>query len=209
MAFAVDLIGLTGGIGSGKSTVSGYLRELGAFVIDADEGARAVVEPGTPGYEAVVEAFGPQIVRDGRLDRARLAELVFHDPDALERLNAIVHPLVREWSAQRLSEAADRGVEIVVQDIPLLFENRLEEMFKATILVYLPAELQLRRLVERGMSEADARARMTNQLPIEEKRTRATYVIDNSGSREATRAQTEKVWAELTRSNGAGGLKLG
>jgi dephospho-CoA kinase len=209
MAFGVDLIGLTGGIGSGKSTVSGYLRELGAFVIDADEGARAVVEPGTPGYQAVVEAFGPQIVKAGRLDRARLAELVFHDQQALERLNAIVHPLVREWSAQRLAEAAEGGVGYVVQDIPLLFENGLEGMFKATILVYLPAELQVRRLVERGMSEADARARMANQLPIEEKRARATYVIDNSGTREATRAQTEKVWAEITRSDGARGLQLG
>jgi dephospho-CoA kinase len=200
----MDLIGLTGGIGSGKSTVSGFLRELGATVIDADEGARAVVEPGTPGYRAVVDAFGPEVAAEGRLDRARLAEIVFNDRSALERLNSIVHPLVREWSANRLAEAAEQGVEVAVQDIPLLFENNLDGLFKATILVYVPAELQLERLVARGMSEADAGARIASQLPIEEKRSRATYVIDNSGSREATRAQTEKVWAEITAARSSG-----
>lgn len=204
MAFGVDLIGLTGGIGSGKSTVSGFLRELGAEVIDADEGARAVVEPGTPGFQAVVDAFGPELVREGRLDRARLAELVFNDREALERLNAITHPLVREWSAARLGEAAEKGVEVVIQDIPLLFENNLEGLFRATILVYVPPELQLRRLVARGMPEADVRARIANQLPIDSKRYRATYVIDNSGSREETRAQTEKLWTEITASRASG-----
>ena len=196
----MDLIGLTGGIGSGKSTVSAFLRELGAEVIDADEGARAVLEPGTPGFQAVVDAFGPELVREGRLDRARLAELVFNDRQALERLNAITHPLVREWSAARLAEAAEKGVGVVVQDIPLLFENNLDGLFKATILVYVPPELQLRRLVARGMPEADARARIASQLPIDAKRERATYVVDNSGPREETRAQTETVWAEITAS---------
>ena len=207
----MELIGLTGGVGSGKSTVSGILQELGAFVIDADEGARAVVEPGTPGYRAVLEAFGPEVTTDGRLDRARLAELVFNDRQALERLNSIVHPLVREWMATRLAEAAERGVEVVVQDIPLLFENKLEGLFSSTVLVYLPAELQVERLVGRGMAEPDARARIANQLPIEEKRARATYVIDNSGTREATRAQTEKVWSEITGagSDDSGGGQLG
>src|ERR1700731_877878 len=98
----MDLIGLTGGIGSGKSTVSGFLRELGARVVDADEGARAVVEPGTPGFDAVVAEFGPEVVRDGRLDRQRLADIVFNDKPALERLNGIVHPLVREGTAAQL-----------------------------------------------------------------------------------------------------------
>jgi len=119
----MDLIGLTGGIGSGKSTVSGFLRELGARVIDADEGARAVVEPGTAGFAAVVAEFGPEVVRDGRLDRQRLAEIVFNDKQALRRLNAVVHPLVREWTAARLAEAAGDGAELAVQDIPLLFES--------------------------------------------------------------------------------------
>lgn len=198
------LIGLTGGIGSGKSTVSGYLRDLGATVVDADEGARAVVEPGTPGYDRVVAEFGPGIVRDGRLDRAQLAEIVFHDPKALARLNAIVHPLVREWTVARLAEAAEAGAEVVVQDIPLLFEGGLEAIFDATILVWVPAEVQVERLVARGMSEDDARARIANQLPIDAKRERATYVIDNSGSREETRAQTERVWTSITASVSSG-----
>jgi len=200
----MDLIGLTGGIGSGKSTVSGFLRELGARVIDADEGARAVVEPGTPGYAAVVAEFGPEVVRGGRLDRQRLAEIVFNDKEALQRLNAIVHPLVREWTAARLAEAAAGGAEIAVQDIPLLFEGGYEPMFRSTILVHVPERLQLERLVERGMPEADARARIANQLPIDEKLARATYVIDNSGTREETRAQTEKVWTEITASRSSG-----
>jgi dephospho-CoA kinase len=200
----MDLIGLTGGIGSGKSTVSGFLRELGAHVIDADEGSRAVVEPGTPGFDAVVAEFGPQMVRDGRLDRQRLADVVFNDRHALERLNAIVHPLVREWVADRLAKAAAEGVEFPVQDIPLLFENGYEPLFRSTILVYAPERLQLERLVARGMPEADARARIANQMPIDEKRSRADFVIDNSGAREETRAQTEKVWTEITASTSSG-----
>jgi dephospho-CoA kinase len=200
----MDLIGLTGGIGSGKSTVSGFLRELGARVIDADEGARAVVEPGTPGFAAVVAEFGPGVVRDGRLDRQRLADIVFNDKPALERLNAIVHPLVGEWTAARLVEAADDGVEIAVQDVPLLFESGYDQLFGSTILVWVPEALQLKRLLARGMPAADARARIANQLPIDEKRSRATYVVDNSGNREATRAQTEKVWTEITASRSSG-----
>lgn len=198
------LIGLTGGIGSGKSTVAAFLRELGATVIDADEGARAVVETGTPGYAAVEAEFGPDVVREGRLDRARLAQIVFHDQEALRRLNAIVHPLVREWTAARLQEAAAAGVEVVVQDIPLLFENGYQALFEATILVHVPAELQVARLLGRGMSEADARARIASQLPIDRKRELATRVIDNSGSREATRAQTVKAWTEITASRSSG-----
>ena len=200
----MELIGLTGGVGSGKSTVSGFLRELGATVVDADQGAREVVEPGTPGFERVAAAFGPGVVRDGRLDRARLAELVFHDPAALERLNGIVHPLVREWTAERLAEAAAAGAELVVQDIPLLFENGYQAIFRATILVWVPAELQVQRLAGRGMPEADARARIANQMPIDEKRRLATYVIDNSGTLDQTRAQTARVWTEITASVSSG-----
>ena len=200
----MDLIGLSGGIGSGKSTVGGFLRELGACVIDADEGARAVVEPATAGYEAVVAEFGSVVVRDGRLDRQRLAGIVFNDRSALERLNAIVHPLVREWMAARLAEAASAGAEIAIQEIPLLFENGYEAIFRSTILVYVPERLQLERLIARGMAEDDARARIANQMPIEEKRSRATFVIDNSGTREVTRAQTVKVWTEITASRSSG-----
>lgn len=202
----MEVVALTGGVGSGKSTVAGMLRALGATVIDADEAARAVVEPGTPGFDQVVAAFGERFVKDGRLDRAALAEHVFSDPDALRRLNEITHPLVRQWMAERQQEALARGDERVVLDIPLLFENGLQDAFATILLVYAPPETQLRRLVEgRGFSEADARARIAAQLPMEEKRGRATYLIDNSGSLEATRRQVEAAWREITeRSRPAG-----
>ena len=123
------VIGLTGGIGSGKSTVAGFLREFGVLVIDADEGARAVVEPGTSGLQGLVDAFGEGILDGDRLDRGKLAAIVFNDPEALATLNSITHPLVREWSALKMSAAADEGRSEVVQDIPLLFENGLEGLF--------------------------------------------------------------------------------
>jgi len=195
----VEVVALTGGIGSGKSTVARMLRELGAVVIDADEAARAVVEPGTPGFAEVVAAFGEGYVKDGRLDRAALAELVFHDPDSLRRLNEITHPLVREWMAERQQEAEARGEPRVVLDIPLLFENGLQDAFGTILLVYAPPETQVRRLVEgRGFTEADARARIAAQLPMEDKRGRATHVIDNSGSEAETRRQVEDAWRRIS-----------
>src|SRR5437879_13583429 len=118
----MKLVGLTGGAGSGKSTVAGMLRERGAVVVDADEATHAVYEPGTPGFDAVVREFGQEFVRDGRIDRARLGELVFSDAEARHRLNAIVHPLVRDLMARWTAEAAERGADVVVQDVPLLFE---------------------------------------------------------------------------------------
>lgn len=193
-------VGLTGGIGSGKSTVAAILRELGACVIDSDEGARAVVEPGTEGFEQVVAEFGPGIVAGGRLDRKALAAQVFGDPRALRQLNAIVHPLVRRWSAEQLAAAAERGEAVVVSDIPLLFENGLDRAFETVVLVHVPPETQVRRLVDgRGFSERDARARIAAQMPIDEKVPRATVVIDNSGSREHTREQVQRLWERLTR----------
>ena len=195
----MEVVALTGGVGSGKSTVAGMLRDLGATVIDADEAARAVVEPETPGFEAVREAFGDAYVKEGRLDRAALAELVFNDKDALQRLNGITHPLVRQWMAERQQEAEARGEPRVVLDIPLLFENGLQDAFATILLVYAPPETQLRRLVEgRGFAEADARARIAAQLPMDEKRSRATHVIDNSGSVADTRRQVEAAWREIS-----------
>ena len=194
------LYGLTGGIGTGKTTVAAILRELGATVVDADEGARAVVEPGTDGLRQVVEAFGDQVLdARGRLDRAQLAGIVFNDPEARGRLNAIVHPLVGAWVLERTAEAAARGDEVVIHDIPLLFENHRENMFEAVIVVYAPPETALRRLVGRGLAEADARARIGVQLPIDEKVERADYVVDNSGDLDATREQVERVWTELAK----------
>jgi dephospho-CoA kinase len=194
----LKLIGLTGGAGSGKTTVSKMLRDLGATVIDADEAAHAVYEPGSPGFDAVVREFGPDYVHDGRIDRARLGELVFNDAGARQRLNAIVHPLVRDWMAARTAEAAMGGAAVVVQDVPLIFENGLERLYSTVILVYVPEHQQLTRLVEgRGLSEDRARAMIAAQMPIEEKRKLAHHVIDNSGSREATRQQVEWLWDHL------------
>lgn len=192
------LIGLTGGVGSGKTTVAAMLRELGAAVVDADEGARAVVEPGTPGLEAVVKEFGQDFLRDGRLDRDKLGALVFRDPAARERLNQITHPLVRDWMAARTAEALQTH-GTVVQDVPLIYENGLESLFDSVILVYAPAEVQVRRLLQgRGFTEERARAVIAAQMPIDEKRRRAAHIIDNSGTQAQTRAQVERLWSELS-----------
>ncbi|MEA2643820.1 MAG: dephospho-CoA kinase [Chloroflexota bacterium] len=175
------------------------LRELGAEVVDADEATHAVYEPGTPGFDAVVREFGDAYVLGGQIDRKALGQLVFKDPDARRRLNAIVHPLVREWMAERTAEALERGAEVVVQDVPLLFENRLESLFPTTVLVWVPPEVQVERLVSgRGFSTERAREVIAAQMPIDEKRNRATHVIDNTGTRESTRAQVERLWEALT-----------
>lgn len=188
------LIGLTGGIGTGKSTVSGILRELGATIVDADEGARAVVEPGTPGLQAVVAEFGPEVLApSGGLDRAALAEIVFNDPERRARLNAITHPLVREWMAQRTAAATG----VVVHDVPLLFENGLQAAYRRTVLVYAPDAVAVARLRAKGMTEAQARARIAAQMPIEEKRELAGVVIDNSDGLAETERQVRDLWEAL------------
>lgn len=177
-------------------------RELGAVIVDADEATHAVYARGTPGFDAVVAAFGDQYVRGGEIDRHKLGELVFHDDDARQRLNAIVHPLVREWMAARTAEAADGGVDVVIHDVPLLFENSLQGMYEDVILAYVPEWLQVRRLVEgRKMDEERASAIVTSQMPIEKKRGLAQHVIDNSGTREHTREQVKEVWSEILSTN--------
>lgn len=193
------IVGLTGGIGTGKSTVSRMLRELGATVIDADEATRAVQAPGSEGLRQLVAGFGEGILTpEGHLDRARLADVAFGDEAARQRLNGIVHPLVQQWMAERQREAVERGDPVVVLDIPLLFESRGTGAFETVILVYAPEDVQVRRLVElRGMTEAQARARMAAQMPIDEKRALATHVIQNTGSLAALRGEVERVWAEI------------
>jgi dephospho-CoA kinase len=194
----LKLIGLTGGAGSGKSTVAAMLKDLGAAVVDADEAAHAAYEPGTPGFDAVVREFGHEYAREGRIDRARLGELVFNDSDARRRLNAIVHPLVRDWMATRTADAVEGGAQVVVQDVPLLFENGLQGLYSTVLLVYVPAEMQVKRLVEgRGIDADRARAMIASQMPIDEKRNLAPHVIDNSGRREATQLQVNRIWDEL------------
>jgi dephospho-CoA kinase len=192
----LKLIGLTGGVGSGKSTVARMFAELGATVVDADEATHAVYAPGTDGFDAIVEAFGPQYVRDGQIDRKRLGDLVFKEEAARLRLNQIVHPRVREWMAARTAEAVERGAEVVIQDVALLFENGLQDLFSSTVLVYARPQTQIRRLVDqRGVEPDRARSMLAAQMPIDEKRALATFVIDNDGSLEETRRQVEEVWA--------------
>lgn len=174
------------------------LRELEAAVVEADEASHAVYEPGTPGFAAVVREFGDDYVRDGRIDRKHLGELIFKDADARRRLNAIVHPLVRDWMAARTVEAAGRGAEVVVQDVPLLFENGLGDLFASVVLVYVPEDVQVERLVNgRGFTPERAREVIAAQMPIEEKRRLAQHVIDNSGTLEETREQVAKLWSNL------------
>ncbi|MDQ6771778.1 MAG: dephospho-CoA kinase [Candidatus Dormibacteraeota bacterium] len=193
------LIGLTGGIGTGKSTVSGILREQGVTVIDADEATRAVQAPGSVGLRRLAQDFGQSILTaGGELDRARLAAVAFADPAARARLNAIVHPLVRAWMAERTAEAAARGDPVVVLDIPLLFESRGTEGLDAVILVYAPDEVALERLTgRRGLARADAEARIAAQMSILEKRDRTPFVIDNTGDLGHLRAEVDRVWSEV------------
>jgi len=187
------------------------LRQLGATVIDADEATRAVEARGTEGLRLLAQEFGPGIITpDGDLDRGRLAEIAFKDPEARQRLNGIVHPLVRQWMAERQQEAFQRGDPVVVLDIPLLFESRGAGAFETVVLVYAPEDLQVRRLVElRGMLEAQARARIAAQIPIEDKRRMATHVIENTGGMDDLQAQVEQLWVEIRargRSDDAGTL---
>jgi dephospho-CoA kinase len=199
------VVGLTGGIGSGKSTVAELLRARGATVIDADLLAREVVAPGTPGFRAVVARFGPGVVDpDGGLDRRALAGIVFADPGALADLNAIVHPAVRARIDDRLRElrtTAEAGV--VVLEIPLLVESGRSYGAAAVIVVDCPEDVALRRLVvERGMDEGDARRRMAAQLSRPDRLAAADIVIDNSGSPAELAAEVDRVWIALTSPTG-------
>ncbi len=195
-------VGLTGGIGSGKSEVTRRLAELGAEIIDADLLAREVVAPGTPGLAAVVDAFGSEMLTaDGTLDRDRLAHLVFTDPASRERLEAIVHPLVRAETAHRIAAAPPEA--IVVNDVPLLVETGRVPLYEVLVVVAASPQTQLDRLVRlRGMAPQDAQARIDAQMPLAEKVAVATYVIDNDGDLDALQPRVEQVWRDLRRRNG-------
>lgn len=191
------LIGLTGGIGSGKTTVSDLLGEWGAVIVDADVIARDVVAPGSPGLAALAEAFGPEIVgAAGGLDRERMAAIAFADPEARTRLNAIVHPLVRARSVE-LTAAAPPG-SVVVQAIPLLAETGQRGSFDVVVVVDVDPEVAVERLVSRrGMTESDARARVAAQASREQRLAIADVVLDNSGDRDQLEAQVAELWREL------------
>lgn len=188
MAFT---IGLTGGIASGKSTVSAMMRELGLPVIDADEAARAVVRPGEEAYRQIVAAFGPGILRaDGEIDRAKLGAIVFNDEQQRKTLNAIVHPAVRKKMLAEKEAHIRSGAKTVVLDIPLLFESGLTHWVDKVLVVYVDDDVQLRRLMARnGFTEEEALARIRSQWPMAEKVKRADAVIDNNGTIEETRRQ--------------------
>jgi dephospho-CoA kinase len=200
---AVLRVGLTGGIGSGKSEVSRRLAAHGAVILDADVAAREVVAPGTPGLAQVADAFGPGVLRpDGALDRDRLGAIVFADPSAREKLNAIVHPLVRDWmrAGERAAVDEANGQVIVVHDVPLLAETGRAGGFDVVIVVDVPPELQVERLAsQRGMTEAQARARMAAQASREQRLAVADLVIDNSGSLDDLDRRVAEVWADLER----------
>ena len=188
-------IGLTGGIGSGKSTVAGLLAARGAVVIDADRIAREVVERGTPGLAAVVEAFGPEVLApDGSLDRPALAAVVFADPEARRRLDAIVHPLVRRRSAE-LDASAPRDA-VVVHDVPLLVETGRWHPYDLVLVVEADRGIRVARLVGRGLSAEDARARIAAQATDEQRWAVADAVLDNSGTLEELAAQVDRFWTD-------------
>jgi dephospho-CoA kinase len=192
------LVGLTGGIGSGKSTVARMLEARGAVIVDADQVARDVVEPGMPAFEQLVDRFGPGIVGpDGRLDRPKLAEVAFASEEATAALNAITHPAVGAEFLRRMAAAPEDG--IVVCDVPLLIESEdaRSRGYEHIIVVEAPRELRLARLEGRGVPRADAEARMAKQATDEQRRAHATWVVDNSGALADLEAQVGAIWSEL------------
>jgi len=189
-------VGLTGGIGSGKSTVARLLAEHGAIVIDADAIAREVVEPGQPALAEIAERFGPGILdASGALDRGALAAIVFHDTAALADLNAITHPRIAERTAELIAAAPEDAV--VVYDMPLLVENGLAEGWDTVVVVIADRQVRIERLRERGLDDDDIEARMSRQASDEERRAVADIIIDNSGSMEELRSQVDDAWRKL------------
>jgi dephospho-CoA kinase len=201
----VIIAGLTGGIACGKTTVSGFFSDAGARIIDADKIAREVVRPGAPAYEKILSFFGKTILLpNGTIDRQRLGDIIFNDPEKKSRLNAIVHPLVFERSTQMIARiAAQVDDAVVIMDIPLLFETGMQRDLAEVIVVYVPEAMQLERLMKRdGIGLKAAMARIRSQMPIEEKRKRATIVIDNSGALKDTQRSALAIFDDLKKRSG-------
>ena len=195
------LVGLTGNIASGKSTVAQLFRRWGATVIDADVLARQAVNVGMPAYHAIVERWGEGVTApDGPIDRRELRQRVFSDSEQLEALNAIVHPEVQRLRDELVDEARRRGDRIVICDIPLLFERRLAEQFDRIVLVDAPRPVRMDRLVrDRGLETTEAMKMIASQMPAELKRARADYLIDNTGTPDELEVRTREVWDALQR----------
>lgn len=194
------VVGLTGGIATGKSTVATIFENAGAVIIDADQIAREVVKKGQPAHRAIVEKFGKNVLLpDGEINRSALGDIIFNDPHKKDLLNKIVHPYVRKEQDRQLQhiEKANPNA-IVILDIPLLLESEMYRNLSEVVVVYAPEHFQIQRLMQRdNISQADALARVRSQMPIEEKKEKATIVIDNSGSREHTRKQALKIFQQL------------
>ncbi|MGE7758934.1 dephospho-CoA kinase [Peribacillus sp. NPDC097895] len=193
-----QIIGITGGIASGKSSVSLYLQELGFTIVDADLASRAVVEPGEEAYHQVVKTFGEDILlTDGSIDRVKLGAIIFHDQEKRLLLNGIVHPAVRKWMLLKTEAALAAGEETVFMDIPLLFESKLTYMVEKTLLIYVDERVQLERLMNRnGLSETDALARIHSQMPLADKKALADAVIDNNGDLTETKKQVKAILSD-------------
>lgn len=185
------VIGITGGIASGKSTISNIIRSLGFVVVDADIAAREVVMPGEPAYQKIIETFGEEILLENKeINRAKLGSIIFHNEEKRLILNSIVHPAVRQKMLADKDAAIERGEKTVFMDIPLLFESKLTYMVDRTILVYVDENTQLKRLIERNqLSKEDALARIQSQMPLSEKKALADAVIDNNGTIDQSKEQ--------------------
>jgi len=189
------IIGLTGGIATGKSTVSAMLRELGAEVIDADELAREVVVPGSPAFLDIQRRFPDVIGPDGRLDRAKLGGVIFSSAQERAALNAIIHPRIHQAFLDKKAALAQRGVPVAIYDAALLIENGLQHQMNGVILVTAPRQLQIARLRQRnGLTQSEAEARLSSQMPLSEKERFASWIIENSGALPSLRSQVGKVW---------------
>jgi dephospho-CoA kinase len=199
------MIGLTGNIASGKSTVANLFAARGATIIDADALSRRAVEPGTPALRSIVARWGTGVLSpDGSLDRAALRHVVFDRPDELEALNAIVHPEVGRLRDEEIADASARGDRVVVCDIPLLFERRLADSFTRIVLVDAPRPIRLERLMrDRGLSQEEAVQMIAAQMPAELKRARADFVIENAGTREQLADRVREVWDAIARDENA------
>lgn len=191
------VIGLTGGIASGKSTVSNMLKEMNITVVDADVEARLAVDKGEPAYLKIIAEFGQDILlENGEIDRQKLGAIIFYQEEKRQLLNQIVHPEVRKRMMEKIQKASENQEEVIILDIPLLFESKLTFMVEKTILVYVDRETQLKRLMQRNqLSEADAQARVNSQMPLAEKVKLANAVIDNNGPIEETKKQLIEILA--------------
>ena len=190
------IFGLTGGIGSGKSTVAAFFRELGAEIVDADQLAREAVSPGSPGLAQIVETFGRKILLDdGTLDRPALGQLVFADEAKRKQLNAIVHPEVQRLALESFQRLMNDGAQTIIYDVPLLYESKLESMFLAVVVVYVPREIQLERVMRRDkLSKLETQQRLAAQMSLDTKAERADYLINNSQGLSETKAQVQTLW---------------